>query len=151
MRPIAALGAGLLGDRFNVSRMTMTAFIILLISDLFFAMTTPILGTASILLGNTLLGAAAFFALRGLYFALFEEARVPAAMTGTAVGFVSLIGYTPDIFVNFVAGVLIDRSPGLTGHQHFFWFLSGFAFVGVVASFCLMRLLHSAEQKLVPT
>jgi sugar phosphate permease len=146
MRPIAALGAGLLGDRFNVSRMTMIAFVILLISDLFFATTTPVIGAASILLANTILGAMAFFGLRGLYFALFEEARVPAAVTGTAVGFVSVVGYTPDIFVAFVAGVLIDRSPGVAGHQHFFWFLSAFAFLGVVASYGLMRLLHSAKR-----
>ena len=150
MRPIAALGAGLLGDRFNVSRVTMIAFIVLLVSDLFFATTTPIVGAALILLGNTMLGALAFFGLRGLYFALFEEAGVPAAVTGTAVGFVSVVGYTPDIFVAFVAGVLIDRSPGLAGHQHFFWFLSAFAFIGVLASYVLMRLLHPAKQKEIP-
>jgi nitrate/nitrite transporter NarK len=147
MRPIAALGAGLLGDRFNVSRMTVLAFVMLLVSHLFFAVTTPIPGAALILLGNTLLGAAAFFGLRGLYYALFEEARVPAAVTGTAVGFVSVIGYTPDIFVSFIAGVLIDSSPGLAGHQHFFWFLSAFALIGVTASYALMRLLHPVGQK----
>ncbi len=145
MRPVAALGAGLLGDRFNVSRVTMLAFLLLLVSDLFFAVSTPIAGAAYVLLGNTLLGAAAFFGLRGLYFALFEEARVPAALTGTAVGFVSVIGYTPDIFVTFVAGVLIDRTPGVAGHQHFFWFLSVFALIGVIASFALTRLLHPGK------
>jgi len=147
MRPVAALGAGLLGDRFNVSRMTVLAFVLLLASDLFFAMTTPIAGAAWILLGNTLLGATAFFGLRGLYFALFEEARVPAAVTGTAVGFVSVVGYTPDIFVTYVGGVLIDRSPGIVGHQHFFWFLSAFALIGVIASFALMRLLHPVKHR----
>ena len=90
------------------------------------------------------------FGLRGLYFALFEEARVPAAVTGTAVGFVSVVGYTPDIFVAFVAGVLIDRSPGLAGHQHFFWFLSAFAFIGVLASYMLMRRLEWAKQIEIP-
>lgn len=145
MRPLAALGAGLLGDRFNVSRMTVLAFVLLLGSYLFFALSIPVAGATWILLGNILIGAAAFFGLRGLYFALFEEARVPAVLTGTAVGFVSLIGYTPDIFVAYVAGVLIDRTPGIVGHQHFFWFLSAFAFVGIVASYLLMRLLHSAH------
>lgn len=145
MRPLAALGAGLLGDRFNVSRVTMLAFVLLLGSDLFFAMTTPIPGAAWILLSNIVLGAAAFFGLRGLYFALFEEASVPAALTGTAVGVVSVIGFTPDIFVTYVAGVLIDRSPGVVGHQHFFWFLSAFALIGVIASYVLMRRLHPAE------
>lgn len=146
MRPVAALGAGLLGDRFSVSRMTVLAFVLLLGSDLFFAVTTPIPGAAWILLGNIVLGAAAFFGLRGLYFALFEEARVPAALTGTAVGFVSVVGFTPDIFVAYVAGVLIDRTPGIVGHQHFFWFLSIFAFIGIVASYVLMRLLHPSKR-----
>jgi nitrate/nitrite transporter NarK len=44
MRPIAALGAGLLGDRFIVSRMTVFTFVALLASHLFFALTTPIPG-----------------------------------------------------------------------------------------------------------
>lgn len=145
MRPIAALGAGLLGDRFNVSRMTVIAFVVLLASNLFFAMTTPIAGAVWILLGNIVVGAAAFFGLRGLYFALFEEAKVPVALTGTAVGLVSAIGYTPDIFVMYVAGVLIDRTPGIEGHQDFFWFLSVFAVIGIVASYALVRLLHPAK------
>jgi hypothetical protein len=46
-----------------------------------------------------------------------------------------------------VAGVLIDRSPGLAGHQHFFLFLSAFAVIGLMASFALMRLAHSAEKR----
>ena len=149
MRPVAALGAGLLGDRFNVSRMTMLAFVLLLASDLFFAMTTPIPGAAWILLGNILLGAAAIFGLRGLYFALFEEAKVPAAVTGTAVGFVSVVGFTPDIFVTYVAGVLIDRTPGVVGHQHFFWFLSAFALIGVIASITLIGLLQPTRRSKV--
>lgn len=149
MRPIAALGAGLLGDRFNVSRMTVLAFVLLLASDLFFAVTTPIPGAAWVLLGNILIGAASIFGLRGLYFALFEESKVPAALTGTAVGFVSVVGFTPDIFVTYIAGVLIDRTPGVVGHQHFFWFLSAFALIGVIASTVLMRLLHPAKHRAV--
>jgi len=150
MRPVAALGAGLLGDRFSVSRMTVIAFVLLLVSDIFFATTTPIPGAVLILLSNILLGAVAFFGLRGLYFALLEEASVPAAVTGTAIGFVSVIGFTPDIFVTYVAGLLIDRTPGLVGHQHFFWFLSAFALIGVIASYALMRVLHPAKCR-VPT
>jgi nitrate/nitrite transporter NarK len=142
LRPVAALGAGLLGDRFNVSRMLLISFLILLCSDLFFACFDPIIGAAWILLGNVVIASTAIFALRGLYFAIFEEAKVPAVMTGTAVGFVSIIGYTPDIFVTFVAGLLIDASPGALGHQHFFMFLSVFAGLGAFVSWLLMRRLH---------
>ena len=146
MRPIGALGAGLLGDRFGVSRMTVIAFVLLLASDLFFALTTPIPGLVPVMLSNTLLGALAIFGLRSLYFALFEEAKVPAAVTGTAVGIVSVIGFTPDIFVAYVGGVLLDRSPGLVGHQHYFMFLAAFSALGVIVSFALMRMLHSTKR-----
>lgn len=143
MRPVAALGAGLLGDRFGVSRMTVVAFAMLLGSYSFFALDTPAAGASWVLLGNTLVTCAAMYGLRGLYFALFEEAKVPVAVTGTAVGLVSVIGYTPDIFVNLVGGILLDRTPGLAGHQHFFIFLASFAAIGLIASFMLMRRLRA--------
>ncbi|MCH8221344.1 MAG: hypothetical protein IIA76_08400 [Proteobacteria bacterium] len=142
MRPIAALGAGFLGDRFTISRMTVIAFVLLLMSDLFFALTTPLPGTVWVLFCNMLLGATAIFGLRGLYFALFQEAKVPVAVTGTAVGLVSVLGFTPDIFVSYFGGVLLDQSPGLAGHQHFFMFLAAFAAVGVIASYTIMWMLH---------
>lgn len=137
MRPVAAIGAGLLGDRFSVSRMTVVAFMLLLASTLFFGIDAPQPGAAWVLLGNTLVTCVAIFGLRGLYFALFEEAGVPGAVTGTAVGLVSVLGFTPDIFVAWVGGVLLDRSPGLAGHQHFFLFLAAFAAIGLLASLVL--------------
>jgi hypothetical protein len=117
----------------------------LLVSDLFFAINSPLPATAWILLANTLIACSAIFGLRGLYFALFEEAKVPAAVTGTAVGIVSVLGFTPDIFVSYVGGVLLDRSPGLIGHQHFFWFLAAFAATGLAAACMLMRRLEPAN------
>ena len=147
MRPIAALGAGLLGDRFFASRMTVISFVVLLASDLFFALTTPVPGLAWVMLSNTLVACTAIFGLRGLYFALFEEANVPAAVTGTAVGIVSFIGFTPDVFVAYVGGVLLDRSPGLLGHQHYFMFLAAFSAIGVIVSYVLMRMLHPSERR----
>jgi hypothetical protein len=130
------------GDRFYASRTIMLLFAFLLASHLYFALATPIPGAAWVMLGNILVTCIAIFGFRGLYFALFEEARIPAVVTGTAVGFVSVVGYTPDIFVTFVAGVLIDASPGLAGHQHFFLFLSAFSLTGFIAAFVLMRYLH---------
>jgi sugar phosphate permease len=142
MRPVAALSVGLLGDRFLVSRMTVVCFAVLLASQLFFAVHTPQPGVAWLLLSNILIGSSVIFGLRSLYYALFEESRVPTAVTGTAVGLVSVLGYTPDIFVSYTGGVLLDRSPGLTGHQHYFYFLAAFAAIGLVVSFILMRRLH---------
>lgn len=142
MRPFAALGAGLLGDRYLVSRMTVVCFALLLASQLFFALFTPVPGVAWVLITNVLIGSSAMFGLRGLYFALFEEASVPTAATGTAVGLVSVLGYTPDIFVSYTGGILLDRSPGLSGHQHYFYFLAAFAAIGLLVSLILHRRLQ---------
>ncbi|HET6566227.1 MAG TPA: MFS transporter [Xanthomonadales bacterium] len=141
MRPVGALGLGLLGDRYQVTRMTALCFVALLASQLFLALSTPVPGAAWILLSNILVGSLAMFGLRSLYFALLEDARIPAAITGTAVGIISVVGYSPDVFVSYVGGVMLDRSPGLEGHQHYFWFLASFAALGLLTSLVLMRRL----------
>jgi nitrate/nitrite transporter NarK len=139
IRPVAAVAAGLLADRLAASRVVGACFAALLAADVLFAISTPVPSAAWLLVANVTVTCLAMFGLRGVYFALFEEAEVPTVVTGTAVGLVSLIGYTPDVFVSLVAGILVDRSPGVAGHQHFFWFLAGFAALGLVATFAFVR------------
>lgn len=147
IRPLAAVGAGMLADRIRASRMIIWLFALLLASYVYFAFATPQPGAIWIMLGNTLLTCIAMFGLRGLYFALFEEAKIPLAVTGTAAGLVSVIGFMPDIFVTLVAGILIDRSPDLAGHQHFFLFLAAFATIGLLASLALTRVVNQRSAK----
>lgn len=139
LRPIAALGAGLLGDRIHSSRIVIGAFAILLLADVFLALNTPLPAATWVLSSNVAVSCAAVFGLRGVYFALLEEGRVPMLVTGTAVGLVSVIGYTPDIFVGLVGGWLLDRTPGLGGHQHFYTFLAAFAAMGLIVSVIFER------------
>ena len=141
-RPIAALALGLLGDRFGISRMATVCFVLLIISHSLFAFTGNALGTLSMIMLNTLVTGIAIFGLRGLYFGLLEEGQIPLAITGTAVGLVSVIGYTPDVFIAAVAGYLIDQSPGLMGFQHLFTLLLGFSVIGAVAAILFDR--HAA-------
>ncbi|MEM1411501.1 MAG: MFS transporter [Pseudomonadota bacterium] len=141
VRPVAALAFGLLGDRFLVSRMTALCFALLVISQGLFAVLTPEPTLVWVLWLNVLIGSAAIFGLRALYYALLEEARVPKAITGTAVGIISVVGYSPDIFVNYLGGVMLDAAPGLAGHQDYFTFLAAFAALGLMAAIAMMLLL----------
>jgi nitrate/nitrite transporter NarK len=134
VRPVAAIGAGLLADRFTASRVSTFCFATMIASYLWFGLTDPVPATPWVLYANVLVSCAAVFGLRGVYFALLEEGSVPLATTGTAVGLVSVIGYTPDVFVALAGGWLLDHSPGIPGHQHFFLFLAAFAVTGFVAS-----------------
>ncbi|MGR8920609.1 MAG: MFS transporter, partial [Gammaproteobacteria bacterium] len=89
----------------------------------------------------------AVFALRGVYFALLEHSRVPAVRTGTAVGLVSMIGYTPDIFFAPIAGRLLDATPGLGGHQHYFVLLATIALGGLSTTLLLGRFIERRRQE----
>ena len=134
VRPFAAVAAGFLGDRVTSSRVVSLCFGLLAVSYLAFVLVDPGPGITWLLFVNIIVTCTMIFGLRGVYFALFEEASVPTALTGTAVGLVSVIGYTPDIFVAPLAGWLLDRSPGVAGHQHYFVFLSAVAGIGLVTS-----------------
>ena len=138
-RPFAALGAGLLADRVRGSLVIAGCFLGLTCIFLFFGIAPAFPGAAWILFANVLVSAAAVFGLRGVYFALFEEASVPRAFTGTAAGLVSVVGFSPEVFVAPIAGWLLDRSPGIQGHQHVFLFLSGFAVLGLIVSLEFLR------------
>jgi hypothetical protein len=45
----------------------------------------------------------------------------------------------PDVFVLYIAGLLVDTYPGIPGHQLFYIFLAAFALVGLLASLKLSR------------
>ncbi len=141
LRPIIAIAIGLLADRFHATKMLSICFFLLLCTDSYFAFITPDINFTWMLLINVLLTCIAIFGLRSLYFAIFEETKLSLAVTGSAVGLVSVIGFTPDVFVLYVAGLLIDGSPGLEGHQHFFMFLGAFALLGLLASIILSKMI----------
>lgn len=140
VRPFAALGAGLLGDRFGISRVAAACFLALAAVEGVVALGAlpPALPSALFL---SVGGASVMIhALRGLYFAMLEEGTVPAAFTGTAVGLVSVIGYTPDIFMGPLMGHLTDSSPGAAGHEDLFAVLALFSVVGCAATLAFARL-----------
>jgi len=60
-RVVAPLAFGMLGDRYFASRMSVLAFVLLLASHLFFALTTPVPSFVWVLFGNILVGAAAIY------------------------------------------------------------------------------------------
>jgi MFS transporter, GlpU family, inner membrane protein len=132
VRPVAAIGAGLLADRFDASRVTALCFALLIVGYSAIAL-GALQPTLPWMLFTAVVGTSlAMYGLRGVYFALFEEADVPRAFTGTAVGVVSVIGFTPDIFMGPIMGFLLDRSPGALGHQHVFGVLAAFSALGLV-------------------
>jgi sugar phosphate permease len=145
VRPIAAVGAGMLGDRLHASHAVLLCFGALIVGDLVIALGL-LAPSAPWMLYMAIAGTSgAVFGLRGVYFALFDEAHVPPALIGTATGLVSVIGYTPDIFMGPLMGKLTDSFPGALGHQFLFGALAGFATIGLVATLLFQRVASRAR------
>lgn len=133
VRPVAAVGAGYLADRIGGAKTLAWCFALLLAADLGVAF--GVMSPVHVLLFASIVGTCvAVYALRGVYFALLPAAGVPVALTGTAVGIVSLVGYTPDVFFGPLMGWVLDRKEGAEGHRDLFWVLSVFALLGLVAT-----------------
>jgi nitrate/nitrite transporter NarK len=139
LKPIPAAAAGFLADRIGASRAVAWSFLVLIVS---FAVSAAIPGSPDlilVMLVSITMASLAVFASRGVYFALLEEGNIPLALTGTAVGTISVIGYTPDIFMPVLGGALLDRYPGAPGYRYLFLFITGMCLLGLLAALIIMR------------
>ena len=139
MRPVVGIAIGFIADRSKVIYWLIVGFIMTLIGAIIFASGVLDPGFPALFFLSLLIIATGVYGVRALYFATMQDGMIPLALTGTAVGLISLVGYTPDIFAGPAMGYLLDASPGEPGHQHVFMMLTAFAAVGLVASIGLRR------------
>lgn len=136
LRPATGILFGLIADRLKITWLLVVGFFFALIGGLLFASGIIAPSTTTLFFISVLVIAVGVYAIRALYFGVMQAGKIPLTLTGTAVGLISLIGYTPDVFAGPAYGMLLDAHPGEElGHQHVFWMLSAFAFVGGVAAF----------------
>jgi len=140
IRPVAALAAGFIADRFGATRSIGLAFVVLAVVYAVLAFSVPAATGLFVIYLNLGISLFAVFALRGIYFALLQETRTPLHVTGAAVGMISLVGYTPEVFFAPIAGRILDATPGAGGHYDLFLFLAAIAACGVVVAAWLLRL-----------
>ncbi|MEL7186343.1 MAG: MFS transporter [Pseudomonadota bacterium] len=148
MRPVAALLAGLIADRFDSTRSLGVIFAVLCASYGIWSMSVPDGTGIAIIYVNFFLSFGAVFALRGIYFALLEENATPKHLTGAAVGMISLLGFTPEVFFAPIGGRLLDANPGIVGFQNYFLFLSACAALGIALVLAVAWLRRDGAAKL---
>lgn len=135
MRPVAALVAGILADRLRTSKMTYFLFAALGLAFAGIAWMTHFDAAITLVLAMLLFTFFAVFALRGIYFALVDESQIRMGATGTAVGIISVLGFTPDIFFASISGRMLDA--GQDGFGYYFLFVAGIMFVGCLCALVL--------------
>ena len=138
-RPVGTIIAGLVADRFRSSQVIVWCFAVVIAGNLVLALGLIPPGVAWVLIVTLATTSLGIYSLRGVYFALFGEARVPLAYTGSAVGVVSVVGFTPDVFMAPLMGYLTDGTPGAGGHQQLYGVVALFGLIGLLASLYFRR------------
>lgn len=138
LRVIAAIGAGFMADKITSRKTIIGLFLILVLAYLFLSIFSRSAHNLLFIFTNLLFTFGAVYALRGVYFALFEESNVRRNITGTTVGVVSLLGFTPDVFFNSIAGRILDLNLEVEKYHQFYLFLLAWAILGLSATLILV-------------
>ena len=140
LRPIVCIMIGLLADKTKNMFWIIFGFITMLIGAVIFSLGFIQTDMNFIFFLSLVVLAVGTYSIRALYFAVLKEAKVPFALTGTAVGLISVVGYSPDIFAGPIMGYLLDTYPGVVGHQYVYLILVVFSVIGLIASLRFARL-----------
>jgi sugar phosphate permease len=143
LRPLVCLLIALFADKKSYIHLIIIGFIIMLIGALIFSFGIVQVDMNYVFFFSLIVVATGTYAIRALYFSLMQEGRIPLVLTGTAVGVISVVGYTPDIFASPVIGYLLDTYPGIIGHQYVFSMLVVFSILGLWASIKFAKLVTS--------
>ena len=140
LRPVAAVLAGVLADRFDAARTIFISFAFIVISFGVLSFATPDNLSMNLMLANLFVTFFGVYALRGIYYALLEETQTPRHLTGASVAIISFVGYTPEIFFGPVTGRILDADPGIPGHLNYMLFLAVMSVIGMLITAILLRL-----------
>ena len=134
LRPIACFAIGFLADKTNGISWIIKGFFVMLTGSVLFASGILVADQYILFFISLIILALGTYAIRALYFAILKEGDISLALTGTAVGVISLSGYTPDIFAGPLMGYFLDKFPGVEGHQYVYAYLGLFSIIGLIAS-----------------
>jgi MFS family permease len=144
MRPIGGIGGGFLGDRYSkVSVLVIALFLAAL--SLLGLMAAPRISSHALLVFLVLFIGILTYAIRGLYWSLLDRCNIPAATMGLAIGLISVLGYSPDVFLPLLNGYLTQTFPGVFGYQLYFGYVAAMAALGGVAGLALRNMLNRKE------
>jgi len=132
MRPIGGIGGGFLGDKYgkeNILALCLAGATLGLVVMIVF----PQLNTIYFMLAIVLLIGVLTYAIRGLYWAILDDCDIPLPVTGLAIGVISLIAYTPDIFLPQINGVIAARYEGVAVYHLYFGYIAVMGAIGTLA------------------
>jgi nitrate/nitrite transporter NarK len=133
-RPITVVLIGWIADQFLPSKVILPCFVCMAIASFSIGMGDFENSYFALSFCIFILMALATYSMRGLYFALLEEIKTPLQLTGTLVGIISVIGFTPDIFMSLFTGHILGENPGVSEYKQLFSLFTLFPIIGLIAT-----------------
>ncbi|QIM17909.1 MFS transporter [Leucobacter coleopterorum] len=155
MRPIGGFGGGFLADRFGRSRVLSVSMVIT--AALLIALALVPSGTAmGVIFAMVVAAGLVMYVIRGVYWAILDECRIPPAVVGVAIGMISFFGYLPDIVIPKISETIYNAfGDDVAGANNMFFIVSAcIGLVGALAAWyftILMKRREAAEGRLTPS
>jgi sugar phosphate permease len=146
MRAVGPAVAGFAGDYFNLERL-LAGLLLLASAALASLVILPATSGSAALLGIVLVSGILTYAVKGIYWATLAACGISNRVKGLAIGVISLIAYSPDVYLPMLNEALRARFPGKLGYGIYF---SVIAIMGVLGALAAWRLGSKVADKKIP-
>ena len=109
----------------------------------------PTNSSALALLGVVLVVGFLTYAVRGIFWSTLESCNISNKIKGLAIGLISLVGYSPDIYLPLLNGYLLDNYPGKQGYAIYFLAIALMGVLGAMAAWRLKYIVAHRKAKFV--
>ena len=140
LRPIVCISVAFFTDKNGNINNILIGFFVMMLGSILFASGLVKVSLNILFFISLIIVATGTYAIRGLYFSILKDGKIPYILSGTAIGLISMVGYSPDIFATPLYGYLLDNYPGIKGHQYVYLILFISSIVGIYVSLKFKKL-----------
>jgi len=140
LRPIVCISVAFFTDKNGNINNILIGFFVMMLGSILFASGLIRVSRNMLFFISLIIVATGTYAIRGLYFSVLEDGKIPYILSGTAIGLISMVGYSPDIFATPLYGYLLDNYPGIKGHQYVYLILFISSILGIYVSLKFKKL-----------
>ena len=140
LRPIVCISVAFFTDKNGNINNILIGFFVMMLGSILFASGLITVSMNMLFFISLIIVATGTYAIRGLYFSILKDGKIPYILSGTAIGLISMVGYSPDIFATPLYGYLLDNYPGIKGHQYVYLILFISSILGIYVSLKFKKL-----------
>ena len=140
LRPIVCISVAFFTDKNGNINNILIGFFVMMLGSILFASGLIKVSMNILFFISLIIVATGTYAIRGLYFSVLKDGKIPYILSGTAIGLISMVGYSPDIFATPLYGYLLDNFPGIRGHQYVYLILFISSIIGIYVSLKFKKL-----------